>query len=80
MPIRRFIGDGSFNPEGDGSFNPESVIAMTTAFDATLNELELFDRSDPLAETVARMIIEIAGRGERDPERLRELAVSTIRM
>ena len=72
MPIRRFIGDGSFNPE--------SVIAMTTAFDATLKELELFDRSDPLAEIVARMIIDIACRGERDPERLRELAVSTIRM
>jgi len=73
MPIRRFIGDG-------GSFNPETVIAMTTAFDATLKELGLVDRSDPIVEMIAMQIVEIARRGEHDPKRLRELAVSTIRM
>ena len=70
MPIRRFIGDVSFNPE--------TVHAMTMAFDDALKELCLADRNDPLAEMLAKKIIEIAGLGERDPKRLRELALKAI--
>jgi hypothetical protein len=37
--------------------------------------LRLKDRSDPATEVIARRIIELAQRGERDPARLREYAI-----
>jgi hypothetical protein len=70
MPIRAFLGDASFSPD--------EVIAMSTAFDNALKALKLTDRSDPLAEIVARKIIEIARLGERDPKRMAELAIRDI--
>ena len=72
MPIRPFIGDASFTPE--------QVMALNDAFNSALAELNLTDRQDPLAEIVAKKIIEIARGGERDPERLRELALKDIRV
>jgi hypothetical protein len=72
VPIRPFIGDASFTPE--------QVMALNDAFNSALAELNLTDRQDPLAEIVAKKIIEIARGGERDPERLRELALSDIRV
>jgi hypothetical protein len=70
VPIRAFIGDASFTPE--------QVEAMSEAFTAALVELGL-DRQEPLAEMIAKKIIEIARLGERDPKRLCELAVKYIR-
>jgi hypothetical protein len=72
VPIRPFIGDASFTPE--------QVMALNDAFNSALAELNLTDRQDPLAEIVAKKIIEIARGGERDPERLRELALKDIRV
>jgi hypothetical protein len=40
-----------------------------------LNELGITDRTDPAAAAVAKHIIEQAKAGERDPVRLRELAL-----
>jgi hypothetical protein len=53
---------------------------LNDAFNSALAELNLTDRQDPLAEIVAKKIIEIARGGERDPERLRELALKDIRV
>jgi hypothetical protein len=72
VPIRPFIGDASFTPE--------QVMALNDAFNSALAELNLTDRQDPLAEIAAKKIIEIARGGERDPERLRELALNDIRV
>jgi hypothetical protein len=60
------------------SFGPDEVRVLATAFDAALQELGLVDRSDPAALLVAKRIIELAQRGERDPIRLREGAVKGI--
>ena len=60
-------------PEQD-SFGPDEVKALLTAFDAALRELGLA-RSDPAALSVAKRIMALARRGERDPTRLREDAV-----
>ena len=70
MPVR-FIGDASFTPE--------AITAMTTAFDEARMALGLSDKEDALAQMVARKIVEIAKRGERDPKRLCELALNEIR-
>jgi hypothetical protein len=37
--------------------------------------LRLKDRADPATEMIAKKIIELAQRGERDPVRLREHAI-----
>ena len=71
MPKGRFIGEASFSPE--------DVYAMATAFDGVLTDLGLVDRNDPLAQIVAKKIIEIARLGERDPDRICELALKDIR-
>lgn len=61
------------------AFEPETIAAMETAFEAALHELGVASRADPLAETVAKQIIEFVQRGERDPERLRERVVGVLR-
>ena len=52
---------------------------MGDAYERTLQALKLNDRLDPLTETIARHIIEIAQTGERDPARISALAVDRIR-
>jgi hypothetical protein len=61
------------------AFDAAAVKIITTAFDDAIRELGI-ERSDPDAEIVATKIIECANMGERDPTRLRELAVAAFRM
>jgi hypothetical protein len=70
MPLSQFIGGEAFDPE--------TVIAMTTAFDEALKEFNVTDQDAPLAENVAKRIIEFAHSGERDPKLLCSLAVLSI--
>jgi hypothetical protein len=58
-------------------FSPEEVSVITKAFDAALQSLGLVNRSDPVAETVARKIIDLARMGERDPDRLCDQVLKT---
>jgi hypothetical protein len=50
----------------------------TTAYEEVLRALRLKDRADPATETIAKKIIELAQRGERDPIRLRERAIRCL--
>jgi hypothetical protein len=70
MPLR-FIGNASFDPD--------TTTAMTTAFDDARLALGLADKDDPLAQILAKKIVEIATLGERDPKRICELALQNIR-
>ena len=71
MPIRRLLQGRVFEPE--------VVNAMVTAFEETLRELKLTNREDPLVERVAKIIIECAERGMRDPADMRDCALQAIR-
>ncbi len=51
---------------------------MSAAFETALRRLGLVDRNDPAAVAVAKMIIELAKEGERDPERLCALALQQL--
>ena len=64
MPINRLLKSGAFGPD--------EIEVLSNAFEAALRELKLVDRTDPVAEWVAKRIIELAQQGERDPVRLRE--------
>jgi hypothetical protein len=51
------------------------VKAMSSAYEDTLNTLGVSARSSALKELLAKNIIDLAKRGERDPIRLREMAL-----
>jgi hypothetical protein len=70
MPIRQLLDSNAFNPE--------EVTMLRDVFEDTLHALKLVDRSDPLTSLIAKKIIELAGRGERDPKRLRQAVVQVF--
>jgi len=62
----------------EAAFDPDAVEALTTAYDGVLAAFGLERRTDPLTQMIARKIIEHAGRGERDPIRLREVILKEL--
>jgi len=72
VPIRLLL-------EHDHAFTPEDIKILVEAFEDALRTLELADREDQMTMTVAKLIIEFAKEGERDPARLRDLVVKTLR-
>ena len=63
--------------QNDNAFAPETVKAMTSAYESLLRSLRC-DRADPITEIIAKKIFEIAQTGERDPERIRTLALKEL--
>jgi hypothetical protein len=61
------------------AFEPDTVKSMTIAFDEAVLSLELADDADPFRYVIAKKIIEIARKGERDPARLCERAIKELR-
>jgi hypothetical protein len=51
---------------------------LRDVFEDTLRALKLVDRSDPVTSLIAKKIIELARRGERDRARLRQAAVGGV--
>jgi hypothetical protein len=70
MPLTPFLKEATFDPE--------AIKAMTTAFEAVCEALRLAPRNDPVTEIVARKVIEVAGTGERDPDRIRALVLLAL--
>ena len=57
------------------SFGPDDIKVLTAAFDDALRASGLTNRADPIANIIAKRIIDLARLGERDPIRLREYAL-----
>jgi hypothetical protein len=51
-------------------FDPDVTRAMGVAFEKACRTLGLAPTSDPVTEAVAKVIIDLADAGERDPEHL----------
>ena len=62
----------------NAAFDDRTVQAMTTAYEAALQELGLVDRADPVTEIVANKIIETVRMGERNPARICEIVVKDL--
>jgi hypothetical protein len=60
-------------------FDPEAIEPMVAAFEAACRLLQLVDRDDLLTQIVARKVVEVAGTGDRDPERLRDLVLLALK-
>ncbi|MFL5104917.1 MAG: hypothetical protein ACJ8DX_02345 [Xanthobacteraceae bacterium] len=72
VPIHRFLKQAVFDQH--------AIDAMTIAFEDTLRELRLTDREDPIVEIVARVIIECARQGDRDPVQMRDCALKALKI
>ena len=70
MPIRSML-------EG-GAFNPRDIAEMVAAFESTLAALNLVDRTDPVTNLVAKVIIDCAKSGKIDRIRLRDCALEAV--
>jgi hypothetical protein len=62
----------------DDSFDPGAVKAMMAAFDRACQVLGLVDRSDPLTENLAKIVVQQARSGERDPDKLCAMALKAV--
>ena len=72
VPIRVLL-------HGDVWFEPAEIENLAQAFELALSKLELLDRQDPLAVVLAKLIIELAKQGERDPEKLCDGTLKILR-
>ena len=70
MPIYRLLQN---SPLG-----PEEIKVLTDAYERTLRKLGLVDRNDPIAELIAKKVIELGQRGVRDAKQLVELAIKEL--
>jgi hypothetical protein len=73
MPIRALLENAY-----PSAFGPEDIAALAAGFEAALSKLGLVDRKDPMTMTVAKLIIELAKNGERDPNKLCDDALKLL--
>jgi hypothetical protein len=60
------------------SFDAETIAVIAAAFDDACRELGLSDRRDPITETLAVKIIEVAQTGEREPGAISQRAIASL--
>jgi hypothetical protein len=60
---------------GKGAFDPSAIAAMEIAYNDVLERLRLARRDDTVTQMIARKVIEVAGAGEHDPARIRDLTL-----
>ena len=62
----------------NSEFGPEEIDRMTAAYEDALRVLRLANRSDAITDLVAEKIVEVAQTGERDANRIRDLALKAL--
>jgi len=62
------------------AYSPEEVRILASAYEDCLSKLNIADSTDPMAETVAKKIIEAARSGIRNPARLVERALAELQV
>jgi hypothetical protein len=60
------------------AFDPQTLQIMQFAHERACKLLDIRDKSDPMAEIIAKEIIRLASRGEREPQRMSRLVVKTL--
>jgi hypothetical protein len=71
MPIYRLLQNTPFDSD--------TVNGLALVFEEVCRELGLAERTDPLRDTVARKVIELAQTGVRDPKELRDKTLEALR-
>ncbi|MET4203908.1 hypothetical protein [Bradyrhizobium sp. LA6.12] len=57
---------------------PEEIRYLTKAYEQTLRAIGLKDRDDPIAQMVAKKVIEVAQTGVRDPAQISAEAIRAL--
>lgn len=57
---------------------PERIAELVEAYQVTLQELNLAEHDDPMAQTIAKKIIEVGQTGVRDPKDISRLAIRAL--
>jgi hypothetical protein len=65
----------NINPVRDVPFDDKATLAMGAAFDQACRSLPLYVRDDKVRALIAKLIIEAAKNGERDPIRIQSEAL-----
>jgi hypothetical protein len=79
VPIRALLRIVQAEQEEEGCcFGPAEIAAMTTAFEQLLLDFKLVDRDDAVVTMMAKLVVELARNGERDPERLRNAVLKGL--
>jgi hypothetical protein len=60
------------------AFDPETIVLLSAAYEKALRNLHDEGQPQIVREVIAKRIIELASKGERDPERLCQAALSAI--
>jgi hypothetical protein len=60
------------------SFSPDEIDILGQAFDKACQELYDSGRDSALKEIIARRLVAMAGRGERNPDRMCEAALVSL--
>jgi hypothetical protein len=60
------------------AFRPDDVHNIVQAFERILQAKRMVDRTDPMVLMLAKLTIEMARKGERDPARLCEAVLKEI--
>ena len=67
-----------FNIPDSRSFDPETTALVVRAYDRACAELHDGGQPPVVREVIAKRLIEIASRGERDPERLWRATLASL--
>jgi hypothetical protein len=62
----------------NSAFGPDDIDRMVEAYEDCLKKLGINNRTDPVTDTIALKIIEVAQTGERDPVKMRSLALHAL--
>lgn len=62
----------------DTHFDPETTAVLGAAFDKAMADLHDTGQPEIVKEAIAKRIITLAAKGERDPERLRVAALAAL--
>ena len=62
----------------DAVFDPEIIQVMAGTYEEVLGELKLADRDDPLAEVIAKEVIEAARLGVHDVVEMRLWVLNSL--
>jgi hypothetical protein len=63
----------------DDSLDAETVKAVMVAFEEARKALGLVDKDDAITDYLAKQVVQLAKQGERDPVRLRDLTLKSLK-
>lgn len=72
MPILELV------EQCESVFDPDAILALTTAYDRAVARLHVTSQPDFDRETIAKRILAVAGKGERNADRLCRSALAAL--